>query len=90
MIKFSDDYMLVENDDKLIFLPVSTQSIKQQKIFTTNSMGGLIINLIKENNDIFQIQNYIIEKFDVDKKIAEEDVNKFLKKLVEQGIIEVD
>lgn len=90
MIKFSDDYMLVENDDKLIFLPVSTQSIKQQKIFTTNSMGGLIINLIKENNDIFQIQNYIIEKFDVDIKIAEEDVNKFLKKLVEQGIIEVD
>lgn len=90
MIKFRDDYMLVENDNKIIFLPASTESIKKEKIFSTNSIGGVIIKLIMENNDIFQIHDYIVEKYDVDKKVAEIDVNNFLKKLVEEGIIEVE
>lgn len=53
-------------------------------------MGGVIIKLIIENNDISQIQDYIVEKYDVDKKMAEADVNNFLKKLIDQGIIEVE
>ena len=90
MIKLRNDYMLVESDNKLIFLPASTESIKKEKIFSTNSMGGVIIKLIMANNNIFQIQDYIVEKYDVDKKMAEADVNNFLKKLIDQGIIEVE
>lgn len=70
---------LAVNDSGLIFDPSNGD------IFTSNAIGVMIINLLKEKKDIIDIRREIFAVYDVDDEILEKDLYDFLNQLSNCG-----
>lgn len=56
-------------------------------IYTSNPVGMLIINALKEGKDRNEIMNHIKENFEVDDGMAEKDLFDFTNQLISNGLI---
>lgn len=56
-------------------------------LMTLNETGTLIFKYIKNGWDIHEISLKIIEKYNTSRKKAEEDVEEFIKELLEKKVI---
>jgi hypothetical protein len=61
---------------------------ENDNLFSLNASGILIMNLIKDNKDVSEIQKKLVEEFDVDDKIASQDLNEFIDSLKKQGFLD--
>lgn len=69
------------NDNGFIFDPHIGVS------YTTNSTGLVILNMLKETQDIDEIKSRIVEEFEVSETEAERDIVDFMELLKSKGII---
>ena len=60
---------------------------ENDNLFSLNPTGRLILHLIKEGKEISEIKGSIIEKFEVDEKTAEKDLNEFVDSLKKQNFV---
>ena len=60
---------------------------KRRILHTFNETGNFIFKLISKKHTSDEIINKISEEFQIDKKEAEKDLNDFISKLKENGII---
>lgn len=56
--------------------------------FSTNTIGGDIIALLKENKTVNEIIQLICEKYDVDENQFEKDLDDFMSQLKDYAIID--
>lgn len=56
--------------------------------FSTNTIGGDIIALLKENKKVNEIIQLICEKYDVDENQFEKDLDDFMSQLKDYAIID--
>jgi hypothetical protein len=59
-------------------------------VYELNETGMFIWNLLKNHTNIDEILNEILRKYNISKKRAKEDLEEFLKKLIEYGLVEVE
>ena len=58
------------------------------KLFSLNETGRLIVRLIQDNKNVPEIKDKIIEEFKVDESTANKDLNEFLDVLKTQGFLD--
>ena len=73
---------LAISDNGFIFKPSTGES------FTTNEIGLMIINLLKERKSADEIINEITEEFDIDKISAGRDLYEYLDFLKREHMID--
>ena len=83
----SEDYLHTETADGIILIPLSTEKIKKEQFFSTEGIGVIVINMIKENKATDDILNTIVNEFDVEPEVALLDLEQFLDDLIREGII---
>lgn len=72
---------LAVSESGLIFDP-STGTI-----YTSNPVGLLILESLKDGRESMEIRELIAERFDVDEQTAERDLYEFLSQLTNTGLI---
>lgn len=64
--------------------------LKDGVYYGLNNSGAFIWNLIQEPKTITEIRDAILEEYNVEKDICEQDLMKLLHELLDKGLIEVD
>lgn len=67
--------------NELILVPLTANVAQMSELFTLNETGKFIWENINENSTILEIENSMIETFDIDSAIAKRDIDLFLSKL---------
>ena len=86
-LKVNENYITSEYDDDVILVPVSSNVVDVNCIHLLNRTGAIIINLIEKETDIDEIISIMSMHARIDKKIVENEVNQYIDKLIEQGIV---
>jgi len=67
--------------NELILVPLTANVAQMNELFTLNETGKFIWENINENSTVSEIENLMIESFDIDSAIAKMDIELFLSKL---------
>ncbi len=67
--------------NELILVPLTANVAQMNELFTLNETGKFIWENINENSTILDVENSMIEAFDVDSATAKRDIELFLSKL---------
>jgi len=80
------------NTEKLIGLAISENGLifdpLSGHIFTSNAIGVLIINGLKEGKGVNEIKIAIFDTYDVAGKMIEKDIFDFMSQLINAGLIQ--
>lgn len=87
-MKISSNFELIAINNQQYLIPISTEGISQEKIYSVEGVGLNIISMIGEDKTIEEILEAIIKEYDIDYETLEEDTKEFLNSLIVQGIIE--
>jgi len=67
--------------NELILVPLTANVAQMNELFTLNETGKFIWENINDNSTVLEIENLMIETFDIDSAIAKRDIELFLSKL---------
>jgi hypothetical protein len=87
-MKIKKGYILKSVSDKYVVVPVGEEAIHFNGLITLNRSGKFLFESLKEESTVESLTLFMIEKYDIDAKTAEQDVLSFIKKLKEKNIIE--
>lgn len=71
-----------------ILIPVGAALTDKTGLFNMSELGAFIWKLINESKNEDEILSAILEEYDVEKEVAKKDLEEFLSKLKEFGIVE--
>lgn len=74
---------IATSDEGFLFNPTTGDS------FSTNSIGAEIILLLKNDESLLNIVEFICNKYDVDKVLLERDLEDFVQQLKEYSVVEL-
>lgn len=84
-IKSITNVDIVEIDGDKVML-----NMEKGKYFAVTGVGNTIMDLIKVNITVGEIIDTLLQEYDVDKKICEEETIKFLESIERAKLIEVE
>lgn len=67
--------------NELILVPLTANVAQMNELFTLNETGKFIWENINENSTVLEIENSMIETFDIDSATTKRDIELFLSKL---------
>lgn len=67
--------------NELILVPLTANVAQMNELFTLNETGKFIWENINDNSTVLELENLMIETFDIDSAIAKRDIELFLSKL---------
>jgi hypothetical protein len=67
--------------NELVLVPLTANVAQMNELFTLNETGKFIWENINEHSTILEIENLMIETFDIDSATAKRDIELFLIKL---------
>ena len=70
-----------------ILVPVGKTVYESKGLFVLNELGSFIWDILPQVQSKEEIVDAILNEYDVDKAIAEQDTEKFLQKLTDLGVI---
>lgn len=83
----SEDYLMTDVEDGIILMPLSSEKIKKERFFSTDGIGAIVLNMLKENKNVDEIIDSIVSEFDAAPEIVRSDMYEFLSDLEKEGII---
>lgn len=88
-MKLKDNLSIRKIGDDYIMVSESGSTLDYTRVISMNDSAAYLINETK--GDVFtkeDLVNNLIEKYDIDKKTAEADVQKLLDKLQKEGLLD--
>lgn len=80
--KLLDSLIWRETDDGIVVVDPT-----EGKVRVFNGVGSIIWKLLSENKSTSDIEEYVVNSFDISAERANEDVKAFLSQLSERGMI---
>ena len=71
-----------------IVVPIRARAAELDSVYVLNEVGAAIWNQLDEGRSVAAITATIAEAFDVSPETAQRDVEQFLEKLIEAGVVE--
>lgn len=68
---------------------VVMMDINEGKYYCLNSIGSRIWEIIKEPISVKELISILLAEYDVDTKVCEDEVNDFLNRIYENGLISI-
>ncbi|MCT4590017.1 MAG: PqqD family protein [Carboxylicivirga sp.] len=75
--------------DETVIVPLVDSVANMEKVFSLNEIGSFIFNCLKTEQSKHQIIELILNEFEIDKLTATQDLEHFLNKAVDIGIVEM-
>ena len=88
-MKLKDNLSIRKIGDDYIMVSESGSTLDYTRVISMNDSAAYLIN--KTKGDAFtkeDLVNNLMEQYDIDKKTAEEDVQKLLNKLQKEGLLD--
>lgn len=89
-MKLKQNYLLVEVGGKHVAVTADGGEGASRKIIRLNETGKLIWDCIEKGMDIASIIDTILVQYDVDKATAAGAVERFMRQMIDAGIVEAD
>ncbi len=86
-MKYNESYVVKNLADEIVLVHQDEYNVDCSKIITLNEVALFIINKIKEGFSDTQIIEALLKEYDVDEETATNDVETFINKLIELGIV---
>jgi hypothetical protein len=86
-MKIKAGYLLREVAGETIVVPVGIEAVNFNGIITLNKTGKVLWMKLTEECDILALTEALIDQFEVDQKIADNDVKGFLNKLRNHSLL---
>lgn len=74
--------------DELVIVPLVGAVAQMDKVFSLNELGVFIYKMLNTPRSEDEMTNLILDEFDVDKETALQDLKQFLRKAVENTIVQ--
>ncbi|WP_289054025.1 PqqD family protein [Carboxylicivirga marina] len=74
--------------DEMVIVPLVGAVAQMEKVFSLNELGSFIYNHLSSQKSTTDLIKLILSEFEIDEETANKDLEHFLKKAVESGIIE--
>ncbi|WP_439183720.1 PqqD family protein [Carboxylicivirga taeanensis] len=74
--------------DEMVIVPLVGKVAQMEHVFSLNEVGAAIYNALNEAKTQEELLALILSDFDVDKETAQRDMELFLDKAVDKGIIQ--
>lgn len=88
-MKIKKEFVVREVADNIVMVPTGKLMNEYSKMFKLNGIGKFIAELLQKNDmEIEEIVQKILEKYEVDEERATQDTKKFIKELQENGVLE--
>lgn len=87
-MKISENFVLRQVADTWVVLPVGQQSVDFNGMLTLNESGAILWRALEQGGGRDGLADALLAEYEVDRETALADVDAFLKKLKDTGIIE--
>ena len=87
-MKLKYEFVVREIVGEYVLVPVGEAALRFGGMITTSEVGAFLINALKNDVSRDELIDAVLAEYEVDAKTAETDVDEFLAKLDELGIIE--
>ena len=86
-MKLNENFVLRQVADTWVVLPVGQQSVDFNAMLTLNESGAILWRALEQGGDRDALADALLAEYEVDRNTALADVDEFLKKLNEVGIL---
>lgn len=80
-IKRNDDFIFRKIVNEMILVPVKHDVADMEHIFTLNEVGAFVWEKLSKSSTIEELQQDILDEFEVDLAMAQQDLQVFLEDL---------
>lgn len=87
-MKIKDGFIMKDVAGSKVVLPIGERQNDLKGIITFNEIGAEVFNMLDGTNSVEEIAHKIAKDYDTPYETVEADVNKLVKKMREQGLIE--
>lgn len=87
-MRIKEGFLLREIADCYIVVPVGSRVIDFKGLMTLNNSGYFIWNQLIEENTYNNLLDSILQEYEVDEETAKKDLDEFLDKARESGVLE--
>lgn len=89
-MKIDKNFVLREIAGEYIIIPTGRTALEFNGLITVNEVGMELWKMLQKDVTFDDLLNGILEEYDVDENAAREDIQEFLDRLVEGGILTED
>ena len=86
-MKINGEFVLRQVAGDSILIPVEETALKFNGIITLDKVGGLIWSALEQGAEREAILQQILDRFDVDRERAEQDLDEFLDQMEQAGFL---
>lgn len=87
-MKIKDGYMLRDVAGNHVVVPMGREAVDFNGMISLNDTGAFLWNLMEEECTRDQLVTAILEEYDATKEQAEQGVDRFIQKVMENGFAE--
>lgn len=88
-MKIKNNNILKQIGNDYVIIPLDDTTSDLDKVFKINKVGVEIYNLLEEDITFNALIDKLLELYSVDKDVLISDVDKFINKLKDKGLIDV-
>ena len=79
--KSKSQFVAREVDKELVLVPLTESVAHMNKLFTMNETGRFIWENISEGITVDELENIVVQEFEIDRETARKDIEAFLARL---------
>lgn len=87
-MKISKSYIIREIAGEFVAVPTGEAAVRFNGLITINEIGAFLWRKLQEGTDEAGLLQAVLEEYEVDEATARTDVEKFLRTLEQNGILE--
>jgi len=81
LIKRSDNFIFRKVVKEMVLVPIKQDVAELEHIFTLNEVGAFVWDMLSKFSTVEELQQAVLEEFDVEPEIAQQDLHEFLNAL---------
>ena len=89
-MQIKKEFVLREIAGDYIIIPTGATVLEFNGLITVNEVGVTLWKMLQEEVTMEQLVKGVLDEYDVEEAVAREDIQEFLNKLVERGILTKD
>lgn len=88
-MRINKDFVLREIAGDYVIIPIGSTVLEFNGLITVNEVGSVLWKMLQNGDVTFeQLVQGVLAEYDVEEDVAREDIQEFLDKLIEGGILE--
>lgn len=89
-MRINKEFVLREIAGDYVIIPIGSTVLEFNGLVTVNEVGAVLWKMLQEEVSIDQLVQGVMEEYDVEEDVVREDIQEFLDKLIEGGILAED